>query len=130
MNYSMTALGQTSALTPAERSTVDRGTAALPACYTEGLDACLNPEGWTGRDPQLGGPQHPLAPADCALINAAYDVSAASFSAMEAKVDALPNSTEICGTAQKDWVVLASVGGVALILGTMLGHLVGKRKGK
>lgn len=127
----MNSLGQPTALTAADEAVVARATAALPACYTEGLDACINPGAWAERDPALGPPQHALTPADCALINAAYDTSNGAWTAIEAKVDALPNSTEVCGVAPKqNWVVLASVGGVALILGTMLGHVVGKRKGK
>ncbi len=128
----MNALGQqTAVLTAADQAAIARATAALPACYTDGLAACLNPQQWADRDPALGPVQNALTAPDCALINAAYDVSPAAYDAMEATVDALPNSTEICGPAPKqNWVVLASVGGVALILGTMLGHVVGKRKGK
>lgn len=130
----MNALGQeTTALTAADQAAIARATAVLPACYTDGLSACLNPHNW--EDPDRIPPQNVLPVAECALINAAYDTSDAAWTGMEAVVDALPLSTEICGQCpapktEQNWIVLASVGGAALILGAVFGLVVGKRKGK
>lgn len=94
------------ALSATEADALQRGIAALPLCYAQELDNCVN---------ELPGPKV----RGCEFILAGY---AADEDKMEAAVDAVP----FCLTAQASalgasWQVLLAVGAMAAAAGVVVG---------